>query len=181
MMKEIHEQPAAVRDTISPRIKDGQVDLSELALDEEALRQVRRLYIIGCGSPTMSEWLRGMCLKAWPGCRGSGCCKRIPLPRPGAGARFPSPSSSARAAKPPTRWLRCACAESAACAQSASSMVVGSSIAREGRRHALHLGRPEIAVATTKAYSTQLAACYLLAIAFGHVRGTLTKTAAPRL
>src|SRR5699024_7813037 len=50
MMKEIHEQPAAVRDTISPRIKDGQVDLSELALDEEALRQVRRLYIIGCGS-----------------------------------------------------------------------------------------------------------------------------------
>src|SRR5699024_8135066 len=46
MMKEIHEQPAAVRDTISPRIKDGRVDLSELSLDEAALRQVRRLYIV---------------------------------------------------------------------------------------------------------------------------------------
>ena len=50
MMKEIHEQPAAVRDTISPRIKDGRVDLSELSLDEDALRAVRRVYIVGCGS-----------------------------------------------------------------------------------------------------------------------------------
>ena len=50
MMKEIYEQPAAVRDTISPRLKDGQIDLSELALDEEAIRNVHRLYIIGCGS-----------------------------------------------------------------------------------------------------------------------------------
>ena len=50
MMKEIYEQPAAVRDTISPRLKDGQIELSELALDEEAIRNVHRLYIIGCGS-----------------------------------------------------------------------------------------------------------------------------------
>ena len=45
MMKEIYEQPAAVRDTISPRLKDGQIDLSELDLDEEAIRNVHRLYI----------------------------------------------------------------------------------------------------------------------------------------
>ena len=50
MMKEIHEQPAAVRDTLSPRIKDGRIDLSEVNLDEETIRAVSRLYIIGCGS-----------------------------------------------------------------------------------------------------------------------------------
>ena len=50
MMKEIHEQPTAVRDTLSPRIKDGRIDLSELGLDEEAIKNVRRIYIIGCGS-----------------------------------------------------------------------------------------------------------------------------------
>ena len=50
MMKEIHEQPAAVRDTLSPRLKDGKIDLSELALDEDAIRGIHRIYIIGCGS-----------------------------------------------------------------------------------------------------------------------------------
>ena len=55
MMKEIYEQPAAVRDTISPRLKDGQIDLSELALDEEAIRNVHRLYIIGCGSASKTR------------------------------------------------------------------------------------------------------------------------------
>ncbi len=49
-MKEIHEQPAAVRDTLSPRLKDGKIDLSELALDEDAIRGIHRIYIIGCGS-----------------------------------------------------------------------------------------------------------------------------------
>ena len=47
MMKEIHEQPAAVRDTLSPRLKDGKIDLSELALDEDAIRGIHRIYIIG--------------------------------------------------------------------------------------------------------------------------------------
>lgn len=46
MMKEIHEQPTAVRDTLSPRIKDGRIDLSELGLDEEAIKNVRRIYTL---------------------------------------------------------------------------------------------------------------------------------------
>jgi len=50
MLKEIYEQPKAVQDTISPRIKDGEIVLEELGMSEEEIRQIRRIYMIGCGS-----------------------------------------------------------------------------------------------------------------------------------
>ena len=121
MMKEIHEQPAAVRDTISPRIKDGRVDLSELSLDEDALRAVRRVYIVGCGSAYHVGVAARYVMES---------LARLPVEvdvasefryRDPCWNRILSPSSSARAARPPTRWPLCACARSAACAPSASS------------------------------------------------------------
>ena len=69
MMKEINEQPAAVRDTISPRLKDGKIDLSELALDEEAIRMCAVCISSDAARPIMWAWQRAMCLKVWPASR----------------------------------------------------------------------------------------------------------------
>ena len=167
MMKEIHEQPAAVRDTISPRIKDGQVDLSELALDEEALRQVRRLYIIGCGSAYhvgvaaryVFESLARLPVEVDVA---SEFRYRDPVLEPDSLAIIISQSGETADTLAALRLCRERGVRTVGIVN-----VVGSSIAREAD------AGPEIAVATTKAYSTQLAACYLLAIAFGRVRGTL--------
>ena len=119
MMKEIYEQPAAVRDTISPRLKDGQIDLSELALDEEAIRNVHRLYIIGCGSAYHVGMAARYVFES---------LARIPVEVDVASEfRYRNPVlerthslwSSARVVRPPTRWPPCACARSAVCAPSA--------------------------------------------------------------
>ncbi len=121
MMKEIHEQPAAVRDTISPRLKDGKIDLSELALDEDAIAEFHRIYIIGCGSAYHVGMAARYVFESLARHAGGGRRRqRVPLPQPRAGAGFLSPWSSARAARPPTPWPPCACARSAACAPSAS-------------------------------------------------------------
>ena len=173
MMKEIHEQPAAVRDTISPRIKDGQVDLSELALDEEALRQVRRLYIIGCGSAYhvgvaaryVFESLSRLPVEVDVA---SEFRYRDPVLEPDSLAIIISQSGETADTLAALRLCRERGVRTVGIVN-----VVGSSIAREADATLYTWAGPEIAVATTKAYSTQLAACYLLAIAFGRVRGTL--------
>ena len=173
MMKEIHEQPAAVRDTISPRIKDGQVDLSELALDEEALRQVRRLYIIGCGSAYhvgvaaryVFESLARLPVEVDVA---SEFRYRDPVLEPDSLAIIISQSGETADTLAALRLCRERGVRTVGIVN-----VVGSSIAREADATLYTWAGPEIAVATTKAYSTQLAACYLLAIAFGRVRGTL--------
>lgn len=108
MMKEINEQPAAVRDTISPRLKDGKIDLSELALDEEAIKNVRRLYIIGCGSAIMWAWQRAMCLKVWPASRSRSMSPASSATVTPCLSRTLLPWSSARAVRPPIRWPPCA-------------------------------------------------------------------------
>ena len=50
MMKEIHEQPKAVLDTLNSVLKDGKIDLSEVGLEEESIRNIQQIYIIACGS-----------------------------------------------------------------------------------------------------------------------------------
>ena len=173
MMKEIHEQPAAVRDTISPRIKDGRVDLSELSLDEAALRQVRRLYIVGCGSAYhvgvaaryVFESLARLPVEVDVA---SEFRYRDPVLEPDSLAVIISQSGETADTLAALRL----CKERGVRTIGIVN-VVGSSIAREADATLYTWAGPEIAVATTKAYSTQLAACYLLAIAFGQVRGTL--------
>ena len=173
MMKEIYEQPAAVRDTISPRLKDGQIDLSELALDEAAIQNVRRLYIIGCGSAYHVGMAARYVFES---------LARIPVEVDVASEfRYRNPVLESDS-------LAMVISQSGETADTLAALrlckergvrtigivnVVGSSIAREADATLYTWAGPEIAVATTKAYSTQLAACYLLATEFARVRGTL--------
>ena len=175
MMKEIHEQPAAVRDTLSPRIKDGCIDLSELSLDEEAIRKVRRLYIIGCGSAYhvgvaaryVFESLARIPVEVDVA---SEFRYRDPVLEPDSLAVIISQSGETADTLAALR----ACKEHGVRTIGVVN-VVGSSIAREADATLYTWAGPEIAVATTKAYSTQLAACYLLAGEFARVRGTLAE------
>ena len=175
MMKEIHEQPAAVRDTLSPRIKDGCIDLSELSLDEEAIRKVRRLYIIGCGSAYhvgvaaryVFESLARIPVEVDVA---SEFRYRDPVLEPDSLAVIISQSGETADTLAALR----ACKEHGVRTIGVVN-VVGSSIARESDATLYTWAGPEIAVATTKAYSTQLAACYLLAVEFARVRGTLAE------
>lgn len=173
MMKEIHEQPAAVRDTISPRIKEGHIDLSELDLDEEKIRKVKRLYIVGCGSAYHVGVAARYVFES---------LARLPVEVDVASEfRYRDPVLEEDA-------LAVVISQSGETADTLAALreckqrgvrtigivnVVGSSIAREADATLYTWAGPEIAVATTKAYSTQLAACYLLATEFGRVRGHL--------
>ena len=174
MMKEIYEQPAAVRDTISPRLKDGQIDLSELALDEEAIRNVHRLYIIGCGSAYHVGMAARYVFES---------LARIPVEVDVASEfRYRNPVLEKDA-------LAMVISQSGETADTLAALrlckergvrtlavvnVVGSSIAREADSVIYTWAGPEIAVATTKAYSTQLAALYLIAVHMAEVRGQIT-------
>ena len=174
MMKEIHEQPAAVRDTLSPRIKDGQIDLSELSLDEAAMRAVKRIYIIGCGSAYhvgvaaryVFENLARLPVEVDVA---SEFRYRNPVLEPDSLAIVISQSGETADSLAALRE----CKERGVRTIGIVN-VVGSSIAREADATLYTWAGPEIAVATTKAYSTQLAACYLLAVEFARVRGQVT-------
>ena len=173
MMKEIHEQPTAVRDTLSPRIKDGRIDLSELDLDEEAIKNVRRIYIIGCGSAYhvgvaaryVFESLARLPVEVDVA---SEFRYRDPVLEPDSMAVIISQSGETADTLAALRE----CKERGVRTIGIVN-VVGSSIAREADATLYTWAGPEIAVATTKAYSTQLAACYLLAVEFARVRGKI--------
>ncbi|MGN0975861.1 MAG: glutamine--fructose-6-phosphate transaminase (isomerizing), partial [Gemmiger sp.] len=173
MMKEIHEQPKAVRDTISPRLKDGRVDLSELELSREDLAAVRRVYIIGCGSAYhvgvaaryVFESLARVPVEVDVA---SEFRYRNPVLEPDSLAVIISQSGETADSLAALREARSRGVKTVGIVN-----VVGSSIAREADAVLYTWAGPEIAVATTKAYSTQLAACYLLAIAFADARNML--------
>lgn len=175
MMKEIHEQPAAVRDTISPRIKDGHVDLSELDLDDDVIKGIKRVYIIGCGSAYhvgvaakyVFENLARLPVEVDVA---SEFRYRNPVLDPDALAVIISQSGETADTLAALRLCKERGVKTVGIVN-----VVGSSIAREADATLYTWAGPEIAVATTKAYSTQLAACYLMAIAFGEKRGILSE------
>ncbi len=120
MMKEIYEQPAACPRYDLPRLKDGQIDLSELALDEEA---IPGMSLVSTSSAAGSAYHVGMAARYV-----FESLARIPVEvdvasefryRIPCSNRTHSLWSSARAVRPPTRWPPCACARSAVCAPSA--------------------------------------------------------------
>ena len=127
MMKEIHEQPKAVRDTLNSVLKDGQIDLSEIGLTDENIQEDSMVVIISQSGET-ADSLAALRLCKNEGIRTMGIVN-----------------------------------------------VVGSSIAREADNVFYTLAGPEISVATTKAYSTQLIAAYVLAIQFAKVKGTISE------
>lgn len=175
MMKEIHEQPKAVKDTFNSVVKDGVIDLSNVGLTKEDIEAISRIHIVACGS----AWHVGMVAQYV-----IEDMARIPVRVELASEfRYRKPildkddlviiiSQSGETA------------DSLAALREAKSMgiktlgivnVVGSSIAREADNVFYTLAGPEISVATTKAYSTQLIASYILAIEFAMVRGKITK------
>lgn len=173
MMKEIHEQPKAVRDTINSVVKDGKIDLSGVGLTREEIQKISAIYIVACGSA------------AHVGAAGQYVIEdlaRIPVRVEAASEfRYRNPILD-------PNGLVVIVSQSGETADSLAALreakerglktlgivnVVGSSIAREAENVFYTLAGPEIAVATTKAYSTQLIAIYALAIAFAEARSTI--------
>ncbi len=177
MLKEIHEQPKAVADTIHPRLKDGRVDLSELGFEESEIASLHRIQMAACGSAYhvcvtgryVLEKLTGIPVDVD---LASEFRYREPVIEPNTLMVVVSQSGETADTLAAMRY-----AQQKGVPVLAIVNVVGSSIAREADKVLYTWAGPEIAVATTKAYSTQLAACYLLALYIAQIRGTMTDEA----
>ena len=175
MIKEIHEQPKAVADTLNSVLKDGEIDLSDVGFTEETIRDISQIYIIACGSAYHVGMAAQYVLEDLTG---------IPVRVEFASEfRYRRPIMDAKG-------LAVIISQSGETADSLAALreaknrgirtlgivnVVGSSIAREADNVFYTLAGPEISVATTKAYSTQLMAVYILALKFGLVREKITE------
>ena len=175
MLKEIYEQPKAVRDTLSPRLKGGDVVIEELGMSDEEIRAIRKICIVACGSAyhagiSGKYVLEGMARVPVEVDLASEFRYRNPIYEEGTLAVVISQSGET--------------ADSLAALREARDHgvrvlgivnVVGSSIAREADNVMYTWAGPEISVATTKAYSAQLIALYLLAMKFAKARNTITQ------
>ena len=175
MMKEIHEQPKAIQDTLNSVLRDDRIDLTEVGLTEEEIRDISQIYIIDCGSAYHVGMAAQYVIEDMA---------RIPVRVELASEfRYRNPILDPHA-------LAVVISQSGETADSLAALrlckkhgirtlaivnVVGSSIAREADNIFYTLAGPEISVATTKAYSTQLIAAYLLAIQFAKIREQITE------
>lgn len=175
MLKEIYEQPKAVLDTISPRIKDDKIVIDELNMSAEDIKQLKRIYIIGCGSAYHVGVSGKYVIEK---------LTRIPVEVDLASEfRYRDPILEKDS-------LVIIISQSGETADSLAALrmaqergvkvlgivnVVGSTIAREADNVLYTWAGPEISVATTKAYSSQLSALYLLAMLFGDERESIAK------
>ena len=175
MLKEIYEQPKAVRDTISPRIKDGEIVIDELGMTDEEIRDIRKIHIVACGSAyhtgvTNKYVFEGLARIHVEVDLASEFRSRNPILEEGALVIIISQSGETADSLAALRL-----AKERGCTTLGIVNVVGSSIAREADKVMYTWAGPEISVATTKAYSCQLVAQYLLALKFAEVRGKITK------
>ena len=177
MMKEIHEQPKAIEDTIHSVVKDGKVDLSAIGLTEAEIQDLSQISIVACGSAYhvgvavqyVMEDLAKIPVRVE---LASEFRYRKPLLDPKSLVIIVSQSGETADSLAALREAKARGVNTLAIVN-----VVGSSIAREADAVFYTLAGPEIAVATTKAYSTQLIAGYVLALEFGRVRGELAQDA----
>lgn len=173
MMKEIYEQPRAVRDTVNAVLKNGRIDLSDAGLDEKTIRSIGRIYIVACGSAYHAGVAMQYVMEE---------LARIPVRVELASEfRYRNPILEENS-------FVIIISQSGETADSLAALrlskeqkiptlaivnVVGSTIAREADHVFYTLAGPEIAVATTKAYSAQLIAGNLLSIQFAYAKGKL--------
>ena len=174
MMKEIHEQPKAIADTLNSVVKDGKIDLSAVGLTDEDIKNTSQIYIVACGSAYHTGVVTQYVMED---------LARVPV-RVEVASEF-------RYRKPilDKNGLVIVVSQSGETADTLAALreaknqgvktlgivnVVGSSIAREADHVFYTMAGPEIAVATTKAYSAQLIAGYVLSIQFAKVLGQLT-------
>ena len=174
MMKEIHEQPKAIADTLNSVVKDGKIDLSAVGLTDEDIKNTSQIYIVACGSAYHTGVVTQYVMED---------LARVPV-RVEVASEF-------RYRRPilDKNGLVIVVSQSGETADTLAALreaknqgvktlgivnVVGSSIAREADHVFYTLAGPEIAVATTKAYSAQLIAGYVLSIQFAKVLGQIT-------
>ena len=174
MMKEIHEQPKAIADTLNSVVKDGKIDLSAVGLTDEDIKNTSQIYIVACGSAYHAGVVIQYVMED---------LARVPV-RVEVASEF-------RYRRPilDKNGLVIVVSQSGETADTLAALreaknqgvktlgivnVVGSSIAREADHVFYTLAGPEIAVATTKAYSAQLIAGYVLSIQFAKVLGQIT-------
>jgi len=170
MLKEIHEQPAAVRDTLNSLIRDGRVDLSETGLTEEQLRTVSQIDIVACGS----AWHVGMASQYILEDL-TGIPVRVELASEFRYRNLPLSGDTlviviSQSGETADSLAALRVAKERGAQTLAVVNVIGSTIAREADHTLYTLAGPEIAVATTKAYSAQLIAMYALAVETARVR-----------
>lgn len=175
MLKEMYEQPKTVADTLMPRIKGKDVVIEELNMSDEELAAIRKIYIVACGSAyhagvTGKYVLEGLSRISVEVDLASEFRYRNPVMEEGAVVIVISQSGE-------TADTLAALRESKKRGFKTLGIVnvVGSSIAREADSVMYTWAGPEIAVATTKAYSAQLIALYLLAMKFAKVRKTVSE------
>jgi len=175
MLKEIHEQPKVVRDTINSVVKDGKIDFSSIGLTNEEMSNISQIYIVACGSAYHVGMAVQYVIEDF-----TTIPVRVELASEFRYRKMPLVKDS----------LVIIISQSGETADSLAALreakdkgiktlgivnVVGSSIAREADNVFYTLAGPEISVATTKAYSTQLIAGYLLALQFAVAREEMTE------
>lgn len=175
MIKEIHEQPKAVSDTLNSVIKDGKIDLNAVGLTDEEIKGIEQVYIVACGS----AWHVGMetqyvieDLAEIP--------VRVELASEFRYRKMPLNKNAlaiviSQSGETADTLAALRLAKEKGIKTLAVVNVVGSSIAREADHVLYTLAGPEISVATTKAYSAQLVAVDCLAVQFAFVRGMITE------
>ena len=176
MLKEMHEQPKTVTDTISPRIKEDDIVIEELGMPDEEINRLSRIHMVACGSAyhaavTGKYVMEGIARIPVEVDLASEFRYRDPILEPDSMVIVVSQSGE-------TADTLAALRESKkrGCKVLGIVNVVGSSIAREADNVMYTWAGPEIAVATTKAYSAQLVSLYLLALKFAMVKGTIQKS-----
>ena len=174
MLKEMYEQPKTVNDTLMPRIKNNDIVIDELSMTDEEMKEIKKIHIVACGSAyhagvTGKYVLEGLARIPVEVDLASEFRYRNPILQEGGMVIVISQSGET--------------ADTLAALREAKERgfkvlgivnVVGSSIAREADSVLYTWAGPEISVATTKAYSAQLIALYLLAMKFARVKGTVT-------
>ena len=181
MIKEIHEQPKAVCDTVNSVVRDGKIDLGGVGITEEEIQKLQQIYIVACGSAYhvgvaaqyVIEELAQIPVRVE---LASEIRYRRMLFAPNSLVIIVSQSGETADSLAALREAKAHGVKTLAIVN-----VVGSTIAREADHVFYTLAGPEIAVATTKAYSTQLIASYILSIEFARVRGMIDEDRAAEL
>ncbi|HJD40970.1 MAG TPA: glutamine--fructose-6-phosphate transaminase (isomerizing) [Candidatus Blautia stercoripullorum] len=173
MLKEIHEQPKAVQDTIGAYVKDGKIDLSQTGMEEETLKKIKRIYIVACGSAyhvgVVGKYvIEGLAKIPVEVDLASEFRYRDPILEEDSIVIIVSQSGETADSLAALRL-----AKERGVPVMGIVNVVGSSIARESDYILYTYAGPEISVATTKAYSTQLIAMYLLAAESALAKGVI--------
>lgn len=181
MLKEIHEQPAAVEETLRSMLRDGRLSLSGIGISDSALQKLRSVWIVACGSAFYAGCALQYGIEAL-----AGILVRTEL---ASEFRYRKPLLSSEdlviliSQSGETADTLAALRE--AKLRGASTLAIvnvpGSSIAREADYVLYTLAGPEVSVATTKAYSAQLMAGYILCLALARARGRLTRAEEERL